>query len=423
MKNQNLGIYTKIKWLIETNKVIYVSGKAGTGKSTLIEYINNEYINTSVVLAPTGLAAININGQTIHSFFNFPFNLIDKKEVRKQLQEKNKEIIKQLKVLIIDEVSMVTPNIIDEIDKIMRKIRDVDEPFGNCSILLVGDLLQLPPIVIGKKDKTFFKEKYSSKYFFSAKIFSKKKIKLIELKKTYRQTDKEFIEILDNIRVNKNHREGIRLLNNKCYLDKIKIKNNYVTLVTTNDISKKINEKRLDLLSTPLKKYYALIGGIFLQKKIKFPSPEVLELKIGAQIIFNSNSKFWVNGSTGEIVGLFDNYIKVKLSSNNQIVSVNKKRWQSMKKIYKNKKLVEEIEEGFFEQYPLILGWSITIHKSQGMTLDNINIDLGKGAFEFGQTYVALSRCKNIEGIKLINPISMKDVLVDPIILKFYNID
>lgn len=415
--------YTAILEALQVeNQAIFVSGKAGTGKSTLIKYLVSKVENCAVV-APTAIAAVNVGGETIHSFFSLPVKVLNPDESY-NLKSNMKPVIKDLGLLIIDEISMVSPNIIDVISNSLKKARNNELPFGGVSIVFIGDLLQLPPIVNDEEVGLFFTHRYESHYFYSADIFKEINIIPMELKKVFRQTDKNFINILNHIRVNHNHAQYIDQLNQKC-LQHQNLNNDAITLVTTNAIAKAINEKKLKEINQDLITFNATYTGVLKQRKIHMPAPDILKLKIGAKIIFvkNDTNKLYLNGSLGTIVDFKNEHLLIQLNDTKNIISVGKESWDKVQ--YKYNYETQKVDStciGTFTQYPISLGWAITIHKSQGMTIDKINIDLGtRGAFAYGQTYVALSRCKALKGITLNQPIAMKDVRADPTILEFFN--
>ena len=415
--------YTAILGLVkQENQAIFVSGKAGTGKSTLIKYLVSKIKNCAVI-APTSIAAINVGGQTIHSFFSFPIKVLNPDEYY-NLKSNMLPIIKDLTLLIIDEISMVSPNVIDVMNNSLKKARKNKSPFGGINILFIGDLLQLPPIVPDEEVGVFFTHRYNSHYFYSADVFKEIGIVPIELRKVFRQTDENFINILNHIRINKHHHEYIKLLNQKCYFDKIDKETDTITLVATNATAKMINEQKLEENPNKFMSFKATYTSQLKQRTVRFPAPDILDLKIGAKIIFvqNSSDGLWLNGSLGTIVDFKDEYILIQLDDSKNIVTVARESWEKREYTYNyDKRRIESKLLGSFTQYPLSLGWAITIHKSQGMTIENLNIDLGaRGAFAFGQTYVALSRCKTLEGITLKRPIKPSDVKADPSILEFF---
>jgi len=397
-----------------SDKNIFITGKAGTGKSTLLEYFRIHTDKRIVVLAPTGVSAIKIKGQTIHSFFRFPPRLIQKQHI-KRLRSKN--LIKNIDAIVIDEASMLRADLLDAIDYSLRLNRASDMPFGGVQLIIFGDLFQLPPVVESEA-KELMADIYKSPYFFSAKVFKEIDLEYIELKKIYRQKDDDFIELLNKIRVKNALKGDLDFLNRR--LD-YGIKNNsagVVTLTTTNNQAKNINTKYLNEIASIEYQYDAEISPKF--KESSYPVEANLRLKKGAQVMLvrNDSLKRWVNGTIAEIVSLTQSDIKVAIDEN--IYKVPKVSWEKI--AYSYNSLDDKIEEeivGSFKQYPIKLAWAITIHKSQGQTFNDVIIDMGFGAFTHGQTYVALSRCTTLEGIFLKRPITHNDIIFDDRVYQF----
>ena len=400
---------------------MFVTGSAGTGKSTLINWLSRE-LPCCAVLAPTALAASNVNGVTIHSFFNLPPRHIEPEEELK-LTARSRAAIENIRFLIIDEVSMVLPNIVDAMNAILVRLKKNNSPFGGIQVVFLGDLLQLPPIVSSKEEAVYYTHNYKSQFFFAAKIFNKLDVFPVQLTKTYRQSDQQFVDILTRIRLNRNHKESVAKINRECFRDKVQVlKTDDVTLVPTNASARTINERELGKLNGAAVSIEAIITGNVPLNKWNISVPSVLRLKVGAKVIFMKNKKpFWINGDLGIVTDILDNSIQVRKLASDNIVSVDKEIWEKFNYEYNySTKTLNHNVVASFEQFPLSLGWAITIHKSQGMTLDEVTIDLGAGAFSPGQTYVALSRARSIEGITLIKPISMTDVHADQTAIKFY---
>ena len=399
---------------------IFVTGRAGTGKSTLIRFLIEQIKNCAVV-APTALAAINVNGSTIHSFFSIPpqtLNPDDAFEPRRQIVP----VIEVLGALVIDEVSMVPPDLVDCISNTLKKVRRDPRPFGGVPIVFVGDLLQLPPVVSNPAVAQYYTERYRSPYFFSADVFHETELVPIELNKVFRQSSREFVDMLDKIRINDNHRDAVAKINRDCYRDKESNSDPALFLVPTKAAAKTINTQNLEDLQAPLRVFNAIVEGRFDVQRDRFQAPHRLEIKEGAQIIFVKNNKpYWVNGTLGRILQIKEDRLRIEIDQTGNTVSVERAVWEKIQYEYdRNKKRIVSTVVGSFKQFPVALGWAITIHKSQGMTLDSVRIDLGRGAFCSGQTYVALSRCRTLEGISLDTPISMGDVKADELILEFY---
>jgi ATP-dependent DNA helicase PIF1 len=402
---------------------IFVTGKAGTGKSTLIQWLCQQLQGCAVV-APTAIAAVNVRGDTIHSFFGLPPAHIDP-DGNFIVKDRNRLVLENVKYLIVDEVSMVLPNMVDAMSTILKKVRRNNIPFGGVPTIFIGDLLQLPPVVDNEELAVFYTHRYKTPYFFSADIFQDQQIIPVHLTKVRRQSDAEFIEALNHIRLNDDScREAVALLNRRCFRDKPEGSPRGVYLVPTNAAAKTINTRELDAIPGELRLYEAVVTGQVPVNKWKLPVPDRLELKVGARVIFLKNNKpHWINGDTGEVVGLEADHIRVKKHKGDNVVLVGKETWYKLRYAYNHETLkIEQQQIGTFEQFPIALGWAITIHKSQGLTLDHLTLDLGGGTFASGQLYVALSRAKTIDGITLARPIAMRDVRADPAVLEFYRL-
>lgn len=405
----------------ETNESFFVTGKAGTGKSTLLKYFRSKTEKNIAVVAFTGLAAINVNGQTIHSFFGFPIGFIHPNAVRKN--DDLVFLLRSLDTIIVDEVSMLRADLMDAIDKSLRIHRDNPKPFGGVQMVFIGDMYQLPPII--EKDLSeVYSKYYKTPYFFSADVFSFMKLPLINLERIHRQNDPEFIEILNCIRERKNLSKALDRLNQNVSFNFNDLQNgDTVVLSTTNEKVREVNSFFLDKLPSKPQIYSSSIEGDFDPKS--YPTDEKLYLKEGAKIMFikNDPDKQYVNGDIGIITKLTPFSIEVKCKGSTFVVK--RQRWEKIKygyvpsEIEGEKGNVTKTVVGSFEQYPLRLAWAITIHKSQGQTYNNVFIDFHKGSFTSGQTYVALSRCKTLDGIKLQRPIKESDVILDHRITEF----
>lgn len=397
---------------------IFVTGRAGTGKSTLIRFLSEKIINCAVV-APTGLAAINVHGSTINAFFNIPpqtLNPDDAFKPRRQMIP----VIERLGALIIDEVSMVTPDLVDCVSNILKQVRSDPRPFGGVPVVFVGDLLQLPPVVTDAEVAQYYTHRYRSPNFFSADVFNNAPVHPVILTRVFRQADQEFIELLDRIRLNNDHRDAVARINRACYRDREPNAEAALYLVPTNAAAHVINTQHLNDLDSPLRIFDAIVEGKFIRDSCQ--APDKLKLKVGTHVIFVKNKKpYWFNGTLGEVTSIEDDGLRIKLTNTGNTVTVERETWEKIQYEYdRNEQRIVSKVIGTFKQFPVTLGWAITIHKSQGMTLDSVRIDLGNGAFCSGQTYVALSRCRSLEGISLDRPISMKDVRADALILDFY---
>jgi len=417
--------FQKALFLLEKNDHhIFITGKAGTGKSTLLDYFRSHTKKKLVVLAPTGVAAVNIQGETIHSFFHFMPGVTTKEAKDIALHFNKTKIYQELEMIIIDEISMVRADLLDCIDVFLRTVRKNSLPFGGLRMVFIGDLYQLPPVVTSH-EKEIFKNHYRSPYFFDSKVFQellfgkdKIQIEFMELEKIYRQKDDQFIRLLNNIRNRSITDEEINILN-KQYQPKIRTKHDYIYLTSLNKQAEEINQRNLHLLKTPAKKYRAEIEGNFAEKD--YPTEKNLILKKGCRVMFlnNDNGGRWINGTTGEVVETKRDRVVVKIDKGETVV-VKPYLWVIYKNYYDEKtKSIEKETIGSFLQIPLVLAWAITIHKSQGKTFNKVIIDVGRGTFTHGQMYVALSRCQTIEGIILKQPLKKSHILMDYRIVKF----
>lgn len=433
-----------IDYILNTDKTIYLTGKAGTGKTTFLKYLKKVTHKRMVVLAPTGVAAINASGETIHSFFHIrpsvyipedplrtadsELNELSMKSIFKHLKySKSKvELIRNLETIAIDEVSMVRCDIMDVIDKILRLYRDSTKPFGGVQMILVGDAYQLPPIV-KKEEQEILKSSYDGIFFFDSKvmeqIINNNQLIYVELQKVYRQDDSKFIELIDRVRVNDMQDKDFALFDSKINKDKFINENkSHIILTTTNVKVNYINEKRLAALPTQSKVYNAVVTGTFAEKER--PTDIALEMKVGAQIIFIRNDKEnrYYNGKLGVVKHLGEKFLLIETETNNGEkidVTVHPETWKSVSyKWNKTENVIEEEILGTFMQLPVRLAWAITVHKSQGMSFDRVMADLGN-SFETGQVYVALSRCRSLEGLLLSSKIKPQSIIADPRVIEF----
>jgi ATP-dependent exoDNAse (exonuclease V) alpha subunit len=402
---------------------LFVTGRAGTGKSTLLQLFRRTTRKKIAVLAPTGIAALNVGGQTIHSFFGFPPKPLSRQEINKR---RNRRLYKNLEVLVIDEISMVRADLLDNIDWFLRINRDNPMPFGGVQVVFFGDLFQLPPVVASDAEAMRFQLEYASPYFFSAHVFEEGQFQMerMELRKVYRQENRNFLRLLESVRLNRLDWDDLEDLNAR-YLPSFEPEDYYITLSARNATVDRINQRELDLIPLEEETYLAKITGSFNPKL--YPTEAAMRLKLSAQVMFikNDPDKRFVNGTIGKIVKLEKESVTVQIRDENGEevpIKVSPMEWEIVryKPGEKNPSEIETETLGTFSQLPLKLAWAITIHKSQGKTFDKVIIDLGKGAFEHGQTYVALSRCRRLEGIVLKKRLRPQDILTDERVVEFY---
>lgn len=414
--------------LKNTNESLFITGKAGTGKSSLLKHFIKSTNKKHVILAPTGIAALNVGGQTIHSFFRFQPSIVNSSKIEPDYVRV--DLFKNLEMVIIDEISMVRVDLMNGIDIALRKNRNrLNEPFGGVQMVFIGDLFQLPPVVT-EKDRDIILSTYGGYYFFDAPVFKAYNYKFKELTTIFRQSNEqpEFKKMLNNIRNNEADFDDMTLLNSR-HKDNAGDQEDSIFLTTRKSIARNINNDKLENLKGEKFTYEGSLSGKYLllknepEEKLedKFPAPYKLELKKGVQIMMikNDSGKRWVNGSIGKVDKLEKDSISISIDNNKY--TIEKEIWNEVE--YVLNKETKEIEEKIvagFSQFPLQLAYAMTIHKSQGKTFDKITVDIGTGAFAHGQIYVALSRCRSINGIILNNAIKNSDIIVDPRIIEFY---
>ncbi len=397
---------------------IFLTGRAGTGKSTLLQYFRTSTSKNTAVLAPTGVAAVNIKGQTIHSFFNFRPDITPDTVGNIRLRRGQKEIYRNLDTVIIDEVSMVRADMMDCIDAFLRRHGPHSaKPFGGVQMILIGDLYQLPPVVM-REERDIFTNVYPSPYFFDARCFAGLQVEFLELETIYRQKEDRFIALLNAVRDNALTADDLTLLNRNVNPSfEPAEKDFYVYLTTTNDLADRTNQARLSALKGKSFEYGGTVDGHFEARNL--PTQEALRLKIGAQVMLLNNDSMgrWVNGSIGHIKDIIhsdgNDAIRVHLADGAD-VDIEPFTWEMYRFVFdKEAGRIDSEIVGAFTQYPLRLAWAVTIHKAQGKTFSKVVIDIGYGTFSHGQVYVALSRCISLEGIVLKKPVMRHHILMD----------
>ena len=425
-----------VKLVIEKKKNLFIQGMAGSGKSAFIKYLQSHSAKNIVLCSPTAIAALNIGGVTLHSLFKLPImSFITDEQLFRMNRKTVWSVIKAMDILIIDEVSMVRPDVLDAIDKVCKRIRRNTKAFGGIQVVLIGDLYQLPP-VIDNEAKHIFESIYGTNdpYFFDSDIYKSTKFERIEFSKVFRQQDDKLLKHLINIRTNKNIESALKYFNKNEIKNKAKFKN-AITITPYRAITDTINKKNLAKLKTDAYTFTAQLSGTFEKfSESSYPAAKDLVLKEGALVIFNKNDvdKNWVNGTVGIIERIESEFIYVKKLPSEEIVCVERETWEDKKydvelnqiyniekDIFEEKEKIIETVTGQFKQFPLQLGYAMTIHKAQGKTLDAVNINLDKGTFAHGQLYVALSRTRKKEDMNIIGQITKNDIIFDKRIQEF----
>jgi ATP-dependent exoDNAse (exonuclease V) alpha subunit len=416
-----------------SKKHLFITGKAGTGKSTLLDYFRKQSKEKLVVLAPTGVAALNVAGETIHSFFAFWPNISLKEAAHLgKTVGRRRKLYKELSTLVIDEISMVRSDFLDCVDVFLKNARKSEKPFAGIRLICFGDLYQLPPVV-RREEYNELLQVYESEYFFSSHVFkdllsaNPSQLEFLELEKIYRQTDQKFIDFLNAIR-NKSikHQELLSLNQRLIDADLEALPEKAIILTATNRLAESINLEKLKRLESEIHSFDGLVTGEF--ERSAYPTDELLNLKTGARVMMvnNDSQDRWVNGSMGTITAFKQNEkcpdlktVEVKLDSG-LLTEVYQYIWELSESYFdQESKTIERKVIGSFTQMPMRLAWAVTIHKSQGKTFDEVVIDLGRGAFAYGQTYVALSRCTSLEGLYLARALRHNDLKVDYKVVNF----
>ena len=404
----------------DTQHFIYLTGAAGTGKTTLIERVKDESLLKKMVVAPTGVAALNIGGSTINSAFRIGFDTFP--IIQESKDPRFKKLLKNLELLIIDEISMVRAPMLDAISETLQIHRNSSKPFGGIHVLACGDLFQLPPVVKENEESAIF-ERYGSVYFFSADNFQAiEKPIFFELVTSFRQQDdKEFYHLLNNVRLGKNLESSINMINKTCHNPEFDTESSLI-ITSRKYRAEQINDEMLSRIDGPMTAAKSKEQGELNENDL--PAPRELRVKEDAKVMFIKNDPDgrWVNGTIGVVIDCSDKNKKViKVKVDKEVFKVKREEWNKVRYVYDeyNDEMEEEVVSSF-KQFPLKLGWAVTIHKAQGLTLDSCSVDLGEGAFATGQAYVALSRCKTLDSLNLYRELKVQDALVDPDIQDFH---
>lgn len=414
----NNALNTAWEFVEKTGKSVFLTGKAGTGKTTFLRKVVEESRKRVVVVAPTGIAAINAGGVTIHSFFQLPLHPFipgAKIESKFAFSKEKRSIIKTMDLLIIDEISMVRSDLLDAVDSVLRRFRNRFKPFGGVQLLMIGDLQQLTPVITDEEIQ-LLAPYYSNPYFFGSRALSQVDYVTIELKEVYRQQDDAFISILNSVRCGRPSPDVIRALNQRYDPNFIPSSDEgYIRLTTHNNIANSYNEQQLDMIDEPIHCFDAVIDGNF--PEYSYPTEARLELKVGAQVMFVKNDpsadRCYFNGKIGVVTDFYEEYILVQCPGDDEKIAVEPLEWENCRYVINEQTQEMETEVvGIFKQYPLRLAWAITIHKSQGLTFDKAIIDAAS-SFASGQVYVALSRCRTLEGMVLATPLRQDAVITD----------
>jgi ATP-dependent exoDNAse (exonuclease V) alpha subunit len=401
---------------------LFVTGRAGTGKSTLLNFFRERTKKRCAYLAPTGVAALNIQGETVHSFFRFSPGMTTG-DAKKKAKNADPALYRRLDAIVLDEISMVRADILDCMDIFLKTLLKKQRPFGGIRLIAIGDLYQLPPVVTFQ-ERDAFKERYQTPYFFSSDVLSElideHALKFVELEKIYRQSEQSFIELLNGVRNRSISEEALDTLNKRVLSRPFSWAGSFIYLTTTNAAADEINQANFARLKTKHRSYQGVIHGDFPQKDL--PTENVLTLAQGARVMFVKNDPLgqWVNGTLGRVESVFKDHVMVLIDSEDEPVRVEPVTWSLYRSTYNTQsRELDQEKFGNFTQIPLRLAWAITIHKSQGKTFERVMVDFGRGAFAAGQVYVALSRCRTFEGLILTKAVTKSQLYLDYRVMKF----
>lgn len=401
-----------------THSNVLILGQAGTGKSTFVQYLKSASAKRIICACPTAVSALNIGGQTIHSLFQIQPRDFIMPELLK-LKAKPRNILNATDVLVIDEISMVAPDLLDAIDILARAARHNNEPFGGIQVVAIGDMFQLPP-VITRDAEQYYVDAYEHKnaYFFDSNVYKRADFIKYDFNTVYRQSDNDLLKNL--MRLRDNDVSALSFFNN-CKIEDEELRKNAVIITPFRAIAERINAEKLNQIHAPIVKYTGVIDGNFNANDV--PAPMELELKVGALVVFVKNGDKWHNGSIGrvEVLNAREIIVQILDDDNQNLVVVKPEKWQKIEYSRDENDRIIENEIGSYKQFPLMLGYAMTIHKSQGKTLSKVIIDISRGAFAHGQTYVALSRTRSANDMHIVKPLTQKDIIFDERILEFIN--
>jgi ATP-dependent DNA helicase PIF1 len=407
------GFDSVLKLVNGSVRAVMILGGAGTGKTTFLHQLQRDKHRKQVFLAPTGVAALQLGGQTIHSFFAIPPRIVNHDEI--QIRARQRKLIRNLDRIIIDEISMVRADLLDIVDRTLRIAREQDVPFGGVQVLMVGDFFQLPPVVTLAEEQVLTRLAYKGAFSFDSKVLQKTVVERVPFSRVYRQTDMRFVECLNQIRRGNNTSAALGVINSACFRSHRERKTP-ILLTPTNARADAYNHEGLIRLRLPDRSYIGVATGTFGSDNDRLPAPETLVLKIGARVmaVRNDPGKRWVNGSVGTVVSMAPERVTMKLDSGPE-VEIERFTWEKIRYDWDEAKFrVAATVVGTYIQLPLVLAWALTIHKAQGLTLEDVRIDFDYGAFAPGQAYVAISRSRSLDGLSLVRPIRESEIKIDP---------